>query len=267
MNTKYQYLFDFSAIVRYTDQGHGKPVVLLHGYLETLDIWSEFAQELSRFCRVISVDHMGHGGTKNDADIFTVEFSAELVKSVLDHLKIEKAVIVGHSMGGYTMLALEDLFPNRVSAMVFFHSISWADTDEKKINRDREIELVKANKRSVLYGFNIPRSFADDNVNQFSEQVELARSIAAHTSDEGIIAALHGMKARKDRTFVVEETTKPILFIIGEKDNYIPKEKLLALASKAKDSTIAILDKSGHMGFIEEKEKSVDLISTFMKKL
>jgi pimeloyl-ACP methyl ester carboxylesterase len=263
---KYQFLFHPSACIRFTDEGKGFPLVLLHGYLETLDIWGDFANDLAKKIRVISMDIMGHAWTRSGEENFTVEYSAELVKSVLDYLKIDKAFIVGHSMGGYTMLAMEEMFPEKVEAMCFFHSVSWADTDEKKANRDREIQLIKEGKRSVLYNVNVPKCFADDNLGKFADKVEYAKSLAMESTDDGIIAALKGMKARKDRTFIVERTAKPILFIVGEKDNYIPKEKLLALSQRAKNKTVVILHQSGHMGFIEEKETSLQDVTDFLNK-
>ena len=263
----YQFLITNNAMIRYRDLGSGTTVVLLHGYLETLDIWNDFAKDLAGTFRVISIDHMGHGGTRADKDVFTAEYSAELIRDLMEYLNVPDAVFVGHSMGGYPMLAMEELFPEKVKAMVFFHSISWADSDEKKQNRDREIGMIVNGKRRVLFGINISRGFADDNQEKFKGELARAKQIAAQSSDAGIIAALKGMKVRKDRTFVVEQTGKPVLFIIGKKDNYIPPEKLIDLSRKAQKGSVVVLENTGHMGFVEEKEKSLESISSFIKSL
>lgn len=261
---KYNYLISDSAIVRFTDQGEGTPLVLLHGYLETLDIWQDFARELAKHYRVICIDHMGHGETRADVKVFTLEFSAGLIYSVLEYLKIDKAIIIGHSMGGYAMLALEDLYPNKVIAMVMFHAVPWADSEDKKINREREMEMIKTGKRSALHNIHIPFSFADDNIEKFAKSITFAKQLASQCNAENLIGALKGMKARKDRTHILEKTSKPVLFFVGKKDNYIPEEKILKIAEKVKIKTIVFLQNSGHMGFIEEQEKATQEVSKFI---
>jgi pimeloyl-ACP methyl ester carboxylesterase len=251
--------------IRFLVQGKNEfPVVLLHGYLEALDIWGDFATELAKKCQVISIDLPGHGETDTFNGSATIEQMGETVKVVLDELNIDKAVIIGHSMGGYAMLAFYEENPDRVLGMGFFHSVSWADTDEKRANRDREIELVKQGKQNLIFNTNIPKGFADDNLKPFYKEVEHARQIALQMDDESIIAVLEGMKARKDYTYLVEQTKVPLLFVVGLKDNYIPSDKLLALAAKAPKSQVVILENSGHMGFIEEKELAFDEVEDFL---
>jgi pimeloyl-ACP methyl ester carboxylesterase len=253
-----------SSFVRYAVQGDGLPVVLLHGYLESLEIWNGFAEELSKSNLVITIDLPGHGQSGIINGKVTVEIMAEAVAHVLDHLKIEKAVIIGHSMGGYAVLAFAELWPERLLGIGMFHSISWADLPEKREARDREIELVKLGKKQLICNINVPKSFADDNLETYSFQVARAKEIAINNPDEGIIAVLNAMKARKDRTSVLQNTSVPVFFAIGKKDNYIPVEKILALAMLPARRHVAIFENSGHIAFIEEKEIAIDEISEFL---
>ena len=85
---------------------NGPCIVLLHGFLESLCIWDEFVNELSKDFKVLTIDLPGHGKTENFSEVHTMEFMAETVKAVLEHLKIEKCVLIGHSMGGYVRLLL-----------------------------------------------------------------------------------------------------------------------------------------------------------------
>lgn len=253
--------------IRYRDQGKGSPVVLLHGYLESLNIWDDFAKALSSDFRVITVDLPGHGESGIPGKISTMEGMAECVNAVLVHLDIKKTTVIGHSMGGYATLAFVEMYPEKVSALGLFHSVSWEDTGEKKKNRDREIEMIRQGKKNVLINTNIPTGFASDNLDKFQKEIALAKKIAMQSSPEGIIAVLEGMKARKNRTFLIEQTNKPVLFFIGKKDNYIPAERMLELASKAKNKYVVVLEKSGHMGFVEEKQMALDELEYFMKHL
>jgi pimeloyl-ACP methyl ester carboxylesterase len=253
-----------STFIRYACQGSGLPVVLLHGYLESLEIWDSFAEELSKNNLVITIDLPGHGQSGIIDGKVTVEIMAEAVVHVLDQLKIEKIVIIGHSMGGYAVLTFAELWPERLLGLGLFHSISWADAPEKKEARDHEIELVKLGKKQLICNINVPKSFANDNLETFSFQIDRAKEIAIKNSDDGIIAVLNAMKARKDRTAILQNSSVPVFFAIGGKDNYIPVEKILALTLLPERKHVAIFENSGHMAFIEEKEIAIDELSEFL---
>lgn len=255
------------AKLRYSDQGKGDPVVLIHGYLESLEIWNGFAEKLARKYRVISVDLPGHGESGIYSSMNTMAVMADSVKAVLDHLSIGRAVIIGHSMGGYATLALADIFPEMIVGFCLFHSHALPDSEEKKLNRDRESLLVKEGKKGQFINLNIPNAFASDNHESFQKKIGLAKDIALKSPDKGIISALAGMKARPDRRDVVKNSVEPVMIIAGEKDYYIPfsvYEEHFTLAPK---STVLILENSGHMGFIEEREKSLEGVLKFLDML
>jgi pimeloyl-ACP methyl ester carboxylesterase len=255
------------ALFHYTDEGKGDAVVLLHGYLESVDIWGTFKTELSQFYRVISIDLPGHGKSGLISETQTMEIMADAVEVILNDLDIGRAVIIGHSMGGYVTLAFAEIFPEMTTGYCLFHSHAFADSEDKKINRNREIELVKSGKKMQIINTNIPKAFANDNLVVFSGEVEKARQIAVNTPDDGIICALKGMMARPDRKRVLMESMVPVLIIAGSKDNYIPfgiSEQHFNLAPK---TDILILENSGHMGFLEEKEKSLQGILKYLSKI
>jgi pimeloyl-ACP methyl ester carboxylesterase len=253
--------------ISFCDQGQGNPVLLLHGYLESLNIWDDFATELTRKFRVITIDLPGQGKSGVPGNIASMEIMAEAIKAVFDHLNIDKAAIIGHSMGGYAMLAFYEAYPERVKSLGFFHSVSVADTEEKRANRDREIGLIRQGKQNLIFNTNVPKSFANDNLEKFKDAIECAKRIAGQAPGENIIKVLEGMKVRKDRTYLVENSNLLILFVVGMKDNYIPPDKLLNLASKARNKQVIVLENSGHMGFIEEKELALDETENFLEKV
>ncbi len=255
------------TFLRYSDLGYGEPVVLLHGYLESLKIWDGFADELSEEYRVICIDLPGHGRSGVFSAIDTMAIMADAVKHVLDFLGIGRAVIIGHSMGGYATLAFEDFYPEVTIGFGLFHSHALADPEDKKVNRDREIALVKAGKKQQIINVNIPNAFATDNREKFADKIEWASQIALATPDQGIILALEGMKARPDRRDVIKKSTVPLLVVAGKKDNYIPFEVYQQHFNLAANTDVVILENSGHMGFIEEKEKSLEGIRIFLKKI
>jgi pimeloyl-ACP methyl ester carboxylesterase len=251
----------------YRDEGKGNPIVLLHGYLESSEIWGGFKKELSKHNRLISLDLPGHGRSSPVCENQTIEIMADSVKAVLEHLDIGRAIIIGHSMGGYVTLAFAEIFPERTSAFCLFHSHALADSDEKKMNREREIDLVRSGRKSLIINTNIPRTFANENVIKLASEIERAKGIALKMKDEGIICALNGMKSRPDRQRVLKESSVPVMIIAGRKDNNIPFEVYEQHFTLAKQTEILILENSGHMGFIEEMENSLIGIRRFVNKI
>ncbi|MEN8120442.1 MAG: alpha/beta hydrolase [Bacteroidota bacterium] len=251
--------------IHYDVIGQGKTIVLLHGYLETKQIWASFAEELSKNFKLILPDLPGHSKSTWSNTAMTVEFMAESVKFILDEEKVSKCMLVGHSMGGYVALAFLEQYPEVLNGLSLFHSSPYADREEKKQNRDREINIIRQGKKAQVYTAHFPNTFAKDNVEKFINEIEGCKETAKNMKDDGIIAVLEAMKARPDRSEILKATKIPIQYIIGEKDNFIPMEILNKL-QLPDNSEVVVLENSGHMGFIEEKENALEAISGFANK-
>jgi pimeloyl-ACP methyl ester carboxylesterase len=253
--------------VVYHDRGNGDCIVFLHGYLETAEIWTGFADRFFGGFRVLTLDLPGHGQSGTWGKVHSMDDLAGSVHAILTAENIDKVFLVGHSMGGYVTMAFAELFPQKLSGYALFHSTCFADSDEKKGNRDREISLVLCKKKRQIINVNIPKGFSDGNVDVMKSEVDRARNLAMNNPDKGIVAILNGMKERPDRTHVLKDPSIPLLIIGGMKDNYIPAdvfEKLVALAPHA---TVLRLVESGHMGFLEEPVVSAEAIVNMMESL
>jgi len=256
-----------NKIISYTDTGTGQVIVLLHGYLETKEVWTSFAQELSKSNRVVCIDIPGHGASENIGETHTMKLLAEHINLLLSELNIEQCALVGHSMGGYVALAYANNYSERLYSLVLFHSSVYADNDEKKTNRLREIKFIEQGKKDLIFSVNLPKMFADENADKFSREISQIQNFAKTHNEQGICAILKGMMERKDQQEFVKNFAKPMLFIFGEKDNYIPAEagkNMLALNPEIKS---AWMKNSGHMGFVEEQELALKVIQGFVETL
>lgn len=251
--------------VSYSDQGRGDAVVLLHGYLETSEVWSSFATKLSDKFRVIAVDLPGHGDSDMFNETHPMEFMAEMINDLTGSLNIERFFLVGHSLGGYVALAFAEMFPGKLSGYCLFHSQPFPDTPEVIEKREREINLVKAGKKDLLYPENISRMFAVSNLKFFSGDLQRLRNIASSIPGKAIIAVLKGMMARPSRLSVMVRGKIPFLWILGAMDNYINCEQIQAKVHLPANAMVVILKNSGHLGFIEEERRSLEVIESFIK--
>lgn len=250
--------------VRFSDAGKGTCIVLLHGYLESLEIWNCIAEELHEDFRVICPDLPGHGKSGILGDVHTMEKLAESVIAVLDHCLINKCFIIGHSMGGYTGLALMENYPERLNGLCLFHSHPFPDTKQTMNNRCREIVLVNQGKKELISRINIPKAFTGENLEHLRTEVERATQIALSTPDEGIIACLNGMMQRPSRENILSETTLPVLLIAGKHDNYIDFENVAKQVKLPAKGNLTVFENSGHIGFIEERDKALSSIRDFV---
>ena len=255
-----------NKVLNYTDQGKGIAVVLLHGYLESVEIWKDFANDLSKNYRVICIDIPGHGNSELLSEKHSMEELAKRINDFFVELKIEKCVMIGHSMGGYITLMFHKLFPEKLSGFSLFHSQPFTDINETKKKRLREINLVNDGKKDLIAKFNIPNAFADINLIKFKDSIKTATEIAIKTSDKGIIANLFAMMNRPDLSKSLKNSKIPFLYILGKEDNYIDYSSIVSKIELPENSELIKLENSGHMGFIEEKEKSVEIVSQFLDK-
>jgi len=253
--------------IHYIDIGQGDPIVLLHGYLESLAIWEKFANQLSHKFRIIAFDIPGHGKSEALAKKHNIEMLADCVYDALKLLKINQCLMIGHSMGGYVTLMVHHLYPELLSGFSLFHSHPFADTEETRKNRIREIDLVKNGKKDILAKVNIPNAFAQKKLVDLKNEVDRLKSIAIHTPAKGIIASLYAMMNRPDFSDELAQTETPFLLIAGKHDNYISFNSVIANIKLPKNSRLCVLENSGHMGFVEEKEKALEYIVGFISTI
>lgn len=248
--------------INFTSFGKGSAVVLLHGFLENSAMWNETVAELSKKYRVICIDLLGHGESENLGYVHTMEEQAKMVKTVLNHLRLRKYVLVGHSMGGYIALAFAKLFSENIKGLCLMNSTALPDTEEKKVNRNRGIEAVKQNHKTFVR-IAVPMLFSEKNRTIFKNEVDSVVNEALNLSPQGIIAALEGMKIRKNQTSIYKTATFPIQMFIGKQD---PALDYNSLIEQTKNTSVHVIEyPDGHMSHIENKIHFISDLEQFVR--
>lgn len=245
----------------YTDNGVGKPVVLLHGFLENSTMWDAFLPELTKKNRIICIDLLGHGQTGCLGYLHTMEQMAEAVEAVLEHLNITQSIIIGHSMGGYVALAFAEKNPQRLHGLCLMNSTALPDTDEKKQNRDRAIMAVKQNYKTFIR-IAVKNLFRPKNRIIFAEKIKEITEQALKTPLQGIIAALEGMKIRPNNVHILKNPGFKKMMIISKKDPALDYSSLIA---QTRNTDVKIVEfPDGHMSHIENKNDFLLQIKLFI---
>lgn len=250
--------------VVYSHIGSGQPVVLLHGFLEERSMWNDYAEKLSSECTIVSIDLLGQGESGSTGYIHSMEEQATAVATVLCAENVEKCTIIGHSMGGYVALELAKEQPDLIEGLALFHSTAYADSDERKNDRERVIGLVQRGKRIYINAV-IPALFAEDLRKDLKPEIDRLMVIANGFSDQGIIANIRGMMQRPDRTDVLKNGMFRKMIIHGELDSVISLDDVKKLAALDNGIQLEIVNNIGHMGHLEASEKCFELIWDFCK--
>lgn len=251
--------------IHFTDNGKGPAVVLLHGFLENLNMWNAFVEVLESRYRIVCIDLPGHGLTPNFGYVHTMEDMAHAVKAVLDHLRLRKYAFIGHSMGGYVALAFAEFFPDNLRLLGLFYSTAAADSEEQKANRLRAIEAVKHNEKTFIRT-TIPALFRPKSRKLFKDEINWVKDEALKMTTQGIIAALAGMRERQEREALLHFGPYPVMIISGKHD---PKITLESMESQfnAPNVKYKLVTDNGHMGHIEDKEECLSFIQSVLKKV
>lgn len=252
--------------IHYTKKGQGKHIVFLHGFLENLTIWDDFANELSGLHTVVQVDLPGHGKTGVFGPVHTMSIMAGAVNTVLNREGIGQAVIVGHSMGGYVAVEFAKQFPQKTKALCLFNSSVLADSKTKKEERTQVVKVLQKHAGRFIEEA-IPNLFTKENRMQLKPLIDELITEAKEGPVEGMIACTLGMRDRPDSLDWLRAVDFPVHYIVGRQDNIIPGERYKEQLFANPAISAYLSAKSGHMGFIEDREGTFSSLKYFLRSV
>jgi 3-oxoadipate enol-lactonase len=249
--------------LHYSEAGRGLPVVLLHGFPLNSTLWQSQQQGLSDHYRVITPDLRGHVASPAPPGVYEMATLARDVFALLDSLQIEKAAILGHSMGGYATLAAWNLAPERFLALGLIASHAWPDTDEARQGRFMLANKVAAEGSQAAAAAMLPKLFAPGRA-EGDPLVEQVRQMILATPRAAIIGSLNGMAVRPDATATLKTIDIPALILAGEKDQIVPRAKAEEMVTVLPKGTLAVIENSGHTPMLEQPQATTAAIRAFL---
>lgn len=245
--------------------GDGKPLLLVNGYAATSEDWDPgFLEALGRSFEVICPDNRGVGGSELGEDELTIDGMACDLEALLDALGIERATVVGWSMGGFVAQRLAARAPARVAALALLSTdpggpdsvpadpAAWARlTDHSGSDREQATRLI-----SLLF----PPPLATEIDRQFGEIVATAR---AALSPQVLLAQEAAMDAwhRGEVPPVMADGQFPVVVAHGALDEVIPPVNAERLATRWPDAKVELFPGCGHALMAQEPQRLADLIA------
>jgi len=234
----------------YTRRGQGTPLVLLHGYPLDHHLWDDVAPLLEDAFDLILPDLRGFGESTTVDSPFTMDDYASDIAGLLDQLEIQKAAIVGHSMGGYVALAFAKLYPERVSGLGLVSSQVLADPPDRKEGRYKSAADVSDKGIGGVVETMTPKFTSDERLQAFARETMERQQPAA------FIGALKAMAERMDSTPLLSSLKFPVVIIHGEADALIPIDRAREVKNAVPHAHLVEVNGAGHMPMMEAKEET-----------
>ncbi len=242
---------DVSGIqLAYERRGKGIPLVLIHGYPLDHHLWDEVAPLLEDTFDLILPDLRGFGESRTVESFYTMEDYASDIAALLDHLRIQKTAIAGHSMGGYVALAFARLFPEHVRGLGLVSSQAAADSEERKQGRYKSAAEVADKGIGSVVETMAPKFTSIPDLQTFARESMERQQPAAY------IGALKAMAERVDSTALLSSFHFPVVLIHGDSDQLIPVDRAREVKEVLPEAYFVEISGAGHMPMMEAKEKT-----------
>jgi len=233
--------------------GTGPPIVFIHAFPLNRRMWGPQVEDLRTVARVIAVDLPGFGQTPPVPTATIGEF-AEAVVGILDRYAINRAVVVGCSMGGYVAQALALHSPSRVVALGLADTRARPDSPEVRARRESLVALVRIEGMAPVPDRQLPKLLGRRGAAN-PKLVDLVREIISQATPQGIITAARAMATRPDFTPLLSQIVCPTAVIVGTEDAIIPVEEAEAMVAALPHGKFVPVQGAGHLANLEAPEQ------------
>lgn len=265
------------ATLSFSDTGAGLPVIFLHPTPLDREYWRPLTRELAGI-RAVVPDLRGHGHSElgsalptggfaaaPSAAVLTMAQHASDVLALLDHLRLQRAVFAGCSIGGYVLLELWRVAPQRMSGLAFICSKPQPDTET---NLARRVETIsKAGTEGVTAIFDgLAQSLLGATSRR--ERPEMIAEVRARMTltPEALIAVQAGLATRPDSTATVATMREPVLAIAGAEDASVTPAEMEAFRAAPGGCDYHVLQGAGHLAAFEQPRKLAALMAPWLRQ-
>jgi pimeloyl-ACP methyl ester carboxylesterase len=253
--------------IDYRDQGSGAAVIFIHAFPLNQTMWDEQLAALQHHCRAITLDLRGFGGSQVPAGPATMEEMAADIRGLMSILDIERATIVGLSMGGYVALAFYREYPDAVRALVLADTRAGTDTHAARERRLQSAEKAEREGAAAIADDLTPLLLGKTTQETRPDLAARVRAMIEGNSPKGIAAAQRTMAARRDSTYMLPAIDFPTLILVGAEDQLTPVAEAESLRDGIRGSRLRVIDGAGHLSNIERPQEFNAALIEFLDSL
>jgi pimeloyl-ACP methyl ester carboxylesterase len=217
--------------------------------------------------RVVTSDLRGYGESEVVPGVTPLSAFAADVAALLDHLRIERAVIGGLSMGGQIVMEFHRLFPGRVSALLLADTSAQAETDEGKKARNAMADRLLAEGMGGYADEVLEKMVAPYNVTALTDVAAHVARMMRNTPPQGAAAALRGRAERPDYSASLQRAAVPALVVVGADDAFTPVADAEYLHGLLPQARLAVVQGAAHMPNLERPAEFNTVLRDFLASL
>jgi len=249
--------------INYKIRGKGLPVILIHGFCETGEIWDTLAKSLVDHFQVITIDLPGFGKSPLTKGNFTLDEVGLLLNGWVAEQGFKNPILLGHSLGGYVTLAMVKQNSELYAGFGLIHSTARPDNDLKKVNRDKVIEFVHEHGVKPFVNSFVPSLYYTKD----HPSMDFVHKIASSTSEVTFLSYTAAMRDRPSSEEVIRKSTIPVLIVAGQNDTVVESESLAEQARLNDQVIFHNLAHVGHMGMFEAEPELTSVIIEFVSRV
>jgi pimeloyl-ACP methyl ester carboxylesterase len=254
------------GVVHYEAQGRGRPVVLLHGWLESWFPWMGTMGALGRHYKTYALDFWGFGESGSQGGTFTVQDFVEMVDQFMERLGIDRAPIIGHSMGGTVLLCLALEHPSRVERVAVVGSPIVGD--------GLALFLRLAARRFLAsMAYKVPgaiplgvRLFSPFLARDWKTWYRMFENDLSRTTLESFHYSIASLR-HTDLRPRLREIQVPALGVYGRTDRIVSPKQRELLARGVPQAEICYFERSGHFPMLDEPKRFYQVLHEFLDRL
>lgn len=246
--------------------GAGDDLILIGGLTSDHQVWKSTLRELSKHFRVLIFDNRGAGQSSTPNYPYTMEMMATDTLQLMDALKIGRAHIVGHSMGGGIAQQIALMAPERINKLILVCSRTQPNALASMVFSMRA-KLIENNfDQKDIANYMMPFLFGDDFLNNPLLVKGFVQWTVKNPFPQSALGYQHQLHASSTRDFTdqLHQIKTPTLLIAGEEDILMRPKQAKIVSKSLKNSTFMMMDNCAHMPHVEKSKEFVDIVLGFL---
>lgn len=237
----------------YEDSGTGTlPIIFIHGFPFNRKTWQPQVEFLKKKYRVITYDIRGFGKSELGDEVTSIDLFATDLITLMDVLKIKKAIVCGLSMGGYILMNAVSRFPERFEAIILSDTQCIADSVEAKEKRYQTINQIEAKGLDEFAEGYVMNIFTAQTIKNKEKVVEEVKKIILSTSPRTIVATLKALAQRRESCNLLKKVSVPALIICGNEDTVTPLSQSELMFNTLPNAQLKTIENAAHMSNLEQ---------------
>ncbi|MCM8794921.1 MAG: alpha/beta hydrolase [Candidatus Omnitrophica bacterium] len=246
--------------------GNGPPVLLIHAFPLSHEMWAEQVDLLAKDFTVVTPDMPGFGGSARQGKPSIPQMAQELA-ALLDGLKIAEPLFIGGlSMGGYITFEFLRQFPERVRGLGLFSTRAAPDTPEGRENRFKTAQKITADGLETFSKAILPKLLGATTIKSNPAVVKKVTGLILKNTKEGVADALYAMADRRDSIDLLRRIKVPTLVVAGDEDTFIPAAEAENMAGHIPVVRFRVIEQAGHLVNMEQPKAFNKILWEFLEE-